>query len=188
MSFVEFFIIFVIIVIIVCYIHNYVNTEVEYVKSNIDGRLYLVLSLPDKQRAANFLAEINRDLIRLIKHLKAKYPDSEDYDRLYRNYDPDKMSEGTPDSNYTSYTINKSALVICIRQPDTHEFVEKNIVLYPAIHEICHIMTAEIGHTTTFWKNFKEVLTEAINMGVYQKVDFAKNPTPYCGLVLSSHI
>jgi hypothetical protein len=188
MSFVELFIVFIIVVILIMYIHNYVNSEVEYVKSTIDGRSYLVLSLPDKQKAADYIADINRDMMRLIKHLKAKHPEDEDYERLYRNYNPDAISEGSPESNYTSYTVNKSSLVLCIRQTDTHAFVPKNVVLYPVIHEVSHLACNEVGHTPKFWKLFKQILQEAIDIDIYKKQNFKANPQPYCGLILSTSI
>ena len=189
MSFVEMFIVFVLVIILVSYINNYVNSEVEYVKSRVDGRSYLVLSLPDKQEAADYLAEINQDLIKLIKHLKAKYPDNEDYDRLYNNYDPDRISEGSPDSSYTSYTVNKRALVVCLRHDDEKKtFVESNVLKYVAIHEINHMSCDEYNHTPKFWALFKHVLNEAVSIGLYTKVDYKAKPAPYCGITLNSSV
>jgi hypothetical protein len=187
MSFVEVFIIFIIVVILIMYIHNYVNSEVEYVKSRIDGRSYLVLSLPDKQEAADYLAEINQDIVKVVKHLRAKHPKDENFERLYKNYDPDAVSEGSPESNYTSYTVNKSSMVICIRQPG-NAFVRKNVVLYPVLHELGHIACIEVGHTKKFWEIFKTILIGAMEIGVYEKIDFKKKPEPYCGISISSSI
>jgi hypothetical protein len=187
MSFVEIFIIFIIVIMLIMYIHNYVNTEVEYVKSNVDARSYLVLSLPDKQKAADYLAEINQDIQALIKHLMAKYPQNEDYQRLYRNFDPDGISEGSPDSSYTSFSVNKSSMTICCRNTD-YGFVDKNVLLYVVIHELGHIACKAIGHVPEFWKIFKEILTEAVEIGMYQKEDYKANPVPYCGISISSTI
>jgi hypothetical protein len=187
MSFVEVFIVFIIVVILIMYIKNYVNSEVEYVKSQKDGRSYLVLSLPDKQKAADYLAEINGDILTLIKHLRAKYPGNKNYERLYKNYDPDAISEGSPESSYTSYSVNKSAMVICIRQTD-HSFVDKNILMYVVLHETAHMANETVGHPPEFWKIFKEILDEAINIRIYSKQDFKENPQPYCGITISSHI
>jgi hypothetical protein len=188
MSFVEIFIIFIIVVMIIMYINNYVNTEVEYVKSKVDGRSYLVLSLPDKQNAADYLAEINGDLQALIKHLRAKYPQNENYQRLYKNFDPDGISEGSPDSSYTSFSVNKSQMTICIRQEGSYEFVDKNIILYVVIHELGHMACSQIGHVPVFWAIFKEILTEAVEIGMYKKEDYKSNPAPYCGISISSSI
>jgi len=187
MSFVEIFIVFIIVIILVMYVNSYVNAEVEYVTSKIDMRSYLILSLPDKQKAADFLADINKDLIRITKHLRAKYPNNSDYERLYRNFDPNQVSEGSPQSSYTSYSVNKSQLVICLRQTD-NIFVEKNTLMYVVLHELGHFACEEIGHTPKFWKIFKEILEEAMAIGLYKKVDFKNNPQPYCGIKITSSI
>jgi len=187
MSFVEIFIVFIIIVILAMYISNNMNAEVEYVRSRVDQRTYLVLSLHDKQEAADYLAGINKDLIRITKHLMAKYPDDENYKRLYNNFDPSQVSEGSPQSSYTSYSINKSQLVICIRQTD-NKFVRKNIVMYVVLHELGHFACDEIGHTPKFWKIFKNILEEAIAIGLYQKEDFKAKPQPYCGIEITSSV
>ena len=46
------------------------NQEISQVKSLIDDRTYIVRKLPDSQRAADKLAEINRKIINLIDSLK----------------------------------------------------------------------------------------------------------------------
>lgn len=187
MSAVELFIVFAIVIILAMYINNYVNAEVEYIKSKVDGRSYLVRSLPDKQEAADYLARINADLQKLVRHLRAKYPNDADYKRMYENFDPDAISEGSPESNYTSYTVNKTALVICIRQVD-HSFVKKNVVMYLVLHEMGHMACPEVGHTPMFWDVFKKVLREAVKMGLYSKIDFKNKPEPYCGISIRSSV
>jgi hypothetical protein len=49
-------------------------------------------------------------------------------------------------------------------------------------------MTKEIGHPPTFWKNFKRLLTVAIDAKIYKKIDYAKNPVEYCGLSIKSSV
>ena len=49
---------------------TYVIGAREYVKSGIDGREYLVRSLPDKQEAADMLANVSKKLQTLVKHLE----------------------------------------------------------------------------------------------------------------------
>jgi hypothetical protein len=167
---------------------RHIDNEVEYVRSTIDRKLYLVRSLPDKQQAADILADINQDMIRLIKHMQVKFPSSSDVKMLYDNYDPTAISEGSPESGYTSYSVNKGEkLVICIRNTD-QSFVDKNVVLYPTIHELGHLMTHEIGHTPLFWQNFKILLQEAVEIDLYKKIDFKNKPTPYCGITITSSV
>lgn len=188
-TFLDFFIIFIIVIILFLYIKNF-YAEVTYVKSTIDGRNYLVRKLKDRQQASDMLASINADLQKLINHLVAKFPDRKEIKQLFENYNPNNISEGSAQSGYTSYSVNKGErLILCIRQKDAIDsFVDKNVVMYVAIHELSHLATESIGHDQTFWDNFKFILQEAVSIGIYKKIDFANNPSPYCGLKISNSI
>ena len=163
--------------------------EIEYVRSKLDDRTYLVRKLDDKQAAADAIAKIIRECQKLIKHLQIKFPEREDVKQLARNFNPDNVSEGSNESGYTSYSINKGEkIILCIRQKDTNEIVEHNILMYVTIHELAHLMTSEVGHTPLFWDNFKFILQEAVEIGIYKKVDFAAEPAKYCGIKITSSI
>lgn len=184
----ECFILFVMVVIMVMYIQNFYG-EVDVISSTVDKRNYVVQKLPDKQEAANILAAVNKDILKLIWHLRAKYPDNADVKKLYTDYNPNALSEGSITSGYTSYSVNKGEKVIlCIRQSDK-SFVDKNIILYVAIHELAHIYThQEVGHTDLFWKNFKFLIEEAVSIGIYKKEDYSKYPKDYCGIKITSSV
>lgn len=187
MSIVEVFVIFIMAVILVMYIKSHYG-EVGFVKSKLDQREYLVRQLPDKQQAADYLADINRDLVKLCRHMMAKYPNNKDVQQLYRNFNPEAVSEGSLESGYTSYSVNKGEkIILCIRQRD-RSFVDKNVVMYVAIHELGHLMTPEIGHTDSFWNNFRFLLDEAIQIGIYKKADFKHAPQDYCGIKITSSV
>lgn len=188
MSFLEYFVIFIMIIIVVLYIkQNY--GEVEYVKSRVDNKTYLVRKLSDKQKAADLLASINKDCLALIKHLQEKYPNNDDIRRLAKNYNPDNVSEGSNESGYTSYSINKGEkIILCLRQKEDNAFVDKNVILYVTIHELAHLMTSELGHTDMFWDNFKFILKEAVEQKIYTKVDYNKTPSRYCGIKITSSV
>lgn len=189
MRFFDFFLIFVIALIVVMFIQNHYG-EVEYVRSQLDGRAYLVQRLPNSSQAADYLADMNKRLMRVTRHLYAKHPTNQDIERLYVNYNPENVSEGGPDSGYTSYSVNKGEkLILCIRQNDNKKtFVDKNVVMYVALHELAHLMTKEIGHTDSFWANFKFILEEAISIGEYEKVNFNTDPKDYCGIKISTSV
>jgi hypothetical protein len=186
LPFAEIFVVFVMSLILVMYLMNHYG-EVEYVKGK-DNREYLVRNLSDKQEAADLLASITKDLNTLVNHMMAKYPDSPEANRLYKNFNPNAISEGSVDSGYTSYSVNKGEkIILCIRQKD-QTFVDKNTIMYVAIHELGHLMTADIGHTPSFWKNFKFLLQEAIDMRLYTKKDYADDPQDYCGIKITNSI
>lgn len=204
-TFLDIFIIIIILVLVVLFIKkNY--GEVEYKKSSIDNKTYLVKKLPDSQKAADILAGINIKIQRFIKHMLSKYADAAssksdasdpsdaasaaaDVKRLYENYNPENISEGTSEHGYTSYTINKGErIIVCIREKDTMKFSDENAVMYVVIHELTHMAITEIGHTPLFWDKFKWFLEEAVQIGIYKKVDYAKNPVNYCGIQLTTSV
>jgi len=190
MSFLDIFVLFVLVAIGLIYIKKH-YAEVEYITSKVDGKKYLVLSLPDKQEAADTLARLNQDMLKLIEHLVEKFPDNPAVKRLKNNYDSNNISEGSPYSGYTSYTVNKGQkLVLCIRQKDTTKKLikDRNLLRYVVFHEAGHYASKGIGHNKEFWKNFKFILNEAVEIGLYKKVDYKDNPQPYCGITVSSSI
>lgn len=187
MSFTDIFILFVITLVLIMFIQNHYG-EVEYVQSSVDRREYLVRKVDNKDQAADYLADVNVRLVKLVRHMMAKYPDNADAQRLYKNYNPNAISEGSIESGYTSYSVNKGEkLILCIRQKD-RSFVNLNVVMYVAIHELAHIMTKEVGHTETFWNNFKFLLNEAIEIDIYKKVDFNEEPQDYCGIRITNSV
>lgn len=173
--------------------HNYYN-EVDYVLSSVDNRYYIVKSMDNKQDAADLLAKLNLKLITLVNHVRdmksTKKVTDEDRQRLYANFNPDNISEGSYDTGYTSYSINKGEkIIMCLRSKNNpSELVKLNVLMYVAIHELSHLMTKEVGHPKIFWHNFKFLLKEAVKLKLYKKVQFSDNPVDYCGIKIKSSI
>lgn len=165
---------------------NFTN-EVSYMKSSIDDKEYLVRNMDDKQEAANVLANIRMKLEKICSAMKEKYPDDESVLRMIRKFNPDNITEAGKNNQYTSYSVNKGEkLVFCIRQKDEKEsIVEDNTITFVAIHELAHIMTKSVGHTEEFWSNFKRLLNEAIEAGLYTKENYSEAPKDYCGIKVS---
>ena len=94
------------------------------------------------------------------------------------NFKPDRIMESTPDSKYTSYSVNKGEKIFfCIRAKDsTNEIINLNTLLFVAIHEMAHVMTKSIGHTKEFWNNFRFLLRVAVKNNIYQYQNFSSNP------------
>jgi hypothetical protein len=190
-TFADFMVIFVLIAIALSYARSQ-TAEVEFVVSSVDRRRYLVRKLRDSQKAADALARVNAKLQALVRHMVAKFGTTdESVRRLYENYDPDALSEGSEESGYTSYSVNKGEkIVLCIRQRDERKtLVDDNVVAYVAIHELAHLMTYdEVGHTPAFWANFRTLLAEAVDLGLYAKTDYASKPVDYCGIKITSSV
>ena len=159
------------------------SNEITLCKASTDGKDYLVRNLPDREEAANLLADTKYRCVKVVKYLAVKYPNNASVKRLHMKYNPDNISESTKNSKYTSYSVNKGEkIVFCLRSRDENEnLVDQNVLMFVALHELAHVMTKSIGHTKEFWDNFRFLLKESIKAGVYKKQDFRRNPVKYCG-------
>lgn len=175
----------IVIVIVLSFFLHYESkySELTYVESNIDNRQYLVRNVSDKQEAADMLATIRKNLDSIVSYLKDNNKHDARVQRLIDNYRPEKLSESIPNTNYTSYSVNKGEkIVFCIRSKDEkQELVDINTIMFVAIHELAHVMTKSIGHTEEFWNNMKFLLKKGIDIGVYKHHDYKNDPVPYCG-------
>ena len=161
-----------------------------HVTSTVDNKEYLVRNTDDKQEAANLLANIRLKLNNLKVHLEIKYPDKPQIKQLKRNFeaDPSRFYESTPDSDLTSYSVNKGESVhLCLRQRENNDetLVQENVIMFVAIHEMAHMITKTVGHGEDFWNNFGWLLKEAEATQLYTPQDFKARPVKYCGMSIT---
>lgn len=166
-------------------IYSSYDDNLEKVVSNVDNREYIVQDKEDSKDAADLIAKIREKLVLLVNHLIKAYPNDERIEMLKENFNPDALREGVDNSGYTSYSLNKGEkIVLCLRNKD--KLMDLNTMMFVCLHELTHICTADIGHTDVFWRNFKWILEESINIGIYVKQDFHKEPVEYCGMKITS--
>ena len=176
-------------VVIVGYMCHYIIQKLNKttVRSTVDNREYEVRDLPDKLDAANMLSDISDKLTTLVEHVVSNHPNREGIQQLKRNFNSRNIIENTPGGKYTAYSVNKGEqLALCLRDAKDDTFIELNLIIFVAIHEISHVMTDEVGHTKNFWTNMRYLLEGAEKLGVYRPEDYSKNPKMYCGLEINS--
>lgn len=160
-------------------------SKIETIVSIVDNRNYEVQIKNDAQEAADLIAQIREKLILLVQHLIKAFPNEDRTEQLKKNFKPDNIKEGIDDPNYTSYSINKGEqIVLCLRT--NNKLMDLNTMMFVVLHELSHICTISIGHTPEFWENFKWILEEAINIGVYKKQEFKLNNVDYCGIKITN--
>ena len=168
---------------------NYLRRSfyLDKIESSVNGKKYYVRNLPDKKEAANKLANIGIKLKKLVDSLDLKDEEKGEYNqKLKDNFNSDYITENIPGSQYVAYSVNKGEeLSLCVREKDTEKFMDDNIILFVAIHELSHIMTPETGHTPLFWDNMKYLLEKASSIGIYNPVDYSKDPRMYCGMEIN---
>jgi hypothetical protein len=124
---------------------------------------------------------------KLVKYLGEKYPDRGNVKRLVKNFNPQKVKEILPTSKYTAYSENKGEkLAFCTTTTKKgNKLIDKNTLMFVALHELSHIATKSIGHTTEFWENFKYLIQNAEKINIYKPVNYKEKPKEYCGMTIT---
>lgn len=158
--------------------------------------------------AAETMDSLNTYAHRLIKKLNEKYNhDSRGIDiikpeyrdivingiiDLTKNFKTANMEENIPERSGgdTSYVIDKGdVFAMCLRDPKKNNLVDvandMNELKFVLIHEMAHLFTTTFGHDKLFWNNFKFILQEAVELGIYTPVNYKVDKQPYCGIVIS---
>ena len=110
--------------------------------------------------------------------------------RLKKGYNPQKINETLPTSEYTAYSENKGKkIAFCLnkKKDDNRNLIDINTLMFVAIHEMSHIASVSIGHNTEFWDNFKFLLKEAAEAKLYIPINYKKENEEYCGMKITDN-
>ena len=179
-------------------------SESTYIKSEFDKNIYHIRGGKSKsthylKNSANILAEINLRILKLIDYLDSKYDSKSNkyyfIKLLKENYKPQILSEGALDHRFTTYTVDKNDMHICLRTRDSKEEIyDINILMYVIIHELAHLCNYDTnnkpiyGHGSEFKYKFRFLLMEAIKCGVYEYTNYEMTPKEYCGITINTTI
>lgn len=180
-------------IIFLVWTNSYENDNMIRIKSPVDNKYYWVRNLPDKENAANTLAKIRENIVKLVNYLKKnqdKFPKKLSYIKdLIRRTKVINIMETPKDDKYTSYTINKGEkIVFCLRHKTINSIHDMNTLMYVVIHELAHVGCPEYGHTPLFKKIFKFLLKQSVKIGIYTPVNYIINPQNYCGMVINEYL
>tara|TARA_B110000259_G_C14019895_1_gene402628 strand:+ start:388 stop:966 length:579 start_codon:yes stop_codon:yes gene_type:complete len=167
-------------------INMYNEKDLVKITSDVDNEKYTVQIKHDSKEAADLIAKIKQRIITLIEHMEKTFGISDErVANLKNNFRPDRLKEGVDTPGYTSYSVNKGEqIVLCLRNKDA--LVDINTMMFVVLHEMAHLASVSIGHTEEFWNNFRWILEESINIGIYVKQDFEKKSVEYCGMDITS--
>lgn len=184
----ELFILILIIVISFIFINKKIKRDEQIdVVLGPDNKKYVVRKFPNSDEAARKLARINNNIDKIIKKLKDD--NKNDYgEKLERKYNDEKLGETIPGtSEYKSYSVNKGEEIkICLRNEDTNDFIDDNIIMFVVIHELAHVITDTTGHTDEFWDKMKYLLEISEDINIYKPVNYEETPEIYCGMEINS--
>lgn len=73
--------------------------------------------------------------------------------------------------------------MLCLRDNENpHNIVDIDTLMFVVLHEAAHVANYdEWGHETRFWRIFKYLLEEAVEVGIIRPIDYIRKPKNYCG-------
>lgn len=162
--------------------------QLKCVISDIDGIKYCVRERKNLHNAADKLATVNSNMKKLVHYCQNSFPEDERVKRLVAGFNPKRIVEVLPTSEYTAYSENKGEkLAFCLSKEKNkkNNLIDINTLTFVALHELSHVCTISIGHTTEFWDNFKFLLIQANKINIYNPVDYSKEPERYCSMEIT---
>jgi|LakMenEpi03Aug12_release.lakeMendotaPanAssembly.Ray.scaffolds.fasta_scaffold21081_5 hypothetical protein len=123
----------------------------------------------------------------LVDHMhKYAYPSGEVSKRLYNRWktirnDSDGLKEISYRENTAAYTISKSKIRICVKNKN-NIYEDENTMMFVMLHELGHIMSESMHHTSEFKENFSLIVQKAIEMNLYRYEAFSSYPKNFCGV------
>ncbi len=160
--------------------------QLKCIVSDVNGKKYCVRERKNIEKATDLLAKTTEHMKNLVNYVKEKYPTEPQVKRLVDNFNPKRIKEILPTSEYTAYSENKGEkIAFCLSsvdKKDVDNLIDENTLMFVALHEMSHVATESIGHTDEFWQNFKFLLKEASELGIYIPIDYKKQRQEYCGM------
>jgi hypothetical protein len=184
------------IIILVLFISYKIYLESEYIHlkciiSTVDGNKYCVRDRKNIKEAGDLLARTVNKLNKLIEILNnSKYKEQNNVKYLIKNYNPRKIYEILPTSQYTAYSENKGRkIAFCLNKEknNNNNLIDDNTLMFVALHELAHLSTRTVGHDDFFWKNFKFLIKVSSENNLYTVVDYKLQNTNYCGMQITNN-
>ena len=128
-------------------IYMYLDSDAFQLKcivSTVDGNKYCVREREKLQEAADMLARITVKCKELVEYMNEKHGDKENVKRLVDGYNPQRVMETLPTSEYTAYSENKGEkLAFCLNKEreGVSNMIDEHTLMFVAIHELSHVAT-----------------------------------------------
>jgi hypothetical protein len=145
---------------------------------------------PEEQTRLNELIRRGDLLVKYVED--KKYPSPDVARRLVHNWKTLRSNDRiglTPGSTDTpGFVVNKtSALQLCLtKDPAGNDIDDLNMASFVLVHEISHLGAIEYEHGEEFMRVFRPLLRAAIDLKIWNYVDYKKTPQEYCKFLVNS--
>jgi hypothetical protein len=150
-----------------------------WVESGLTGKSYRVKPLPDRQAAADRLADMELRLRSFLSAAEALAPGDARVGNVRRRWNG-TLAETPSGSEDIAYSIGKDSIYVCVRDAEGR-IDDLNTSMFVLVHELGHLATDDWGHPPVFWQNMKFLLELAERTGLYVYQDFDSSKVTYCG-------
>lgn len=178
-------------IILVVVMYFYMYKKGILVKSNVDQKEYFVrnVSLEYNQKAADTLANINKNIEILLEFLKKQNNGvyQKNIDLLLTRFNKETLMENILQID-TTFTIDKGLRIEMCLSDSNNNIYDINTLMFVILHELGHCASITYDHTPEFYKNFAYITKQAVNVGVYKYIDYNKSPLEYCGMKINNSI
>jgi hypothetical protein len=79
------------------------DKDVIRVKSTVDDQVYIVRDLPNSQEASNRLANLKKDILKFVDHMRKAHSEDHGVKRMLNNLRLNSLIECDPHHKYKSY-------------------------------------------------------------------------------------
>lgn len=178
----------ILILILICIIYMYISKN-NCIYNNNNFTKYKNI---DKKKY-KYLLIIERNIITIINYMynnrHTKFEDICDIiEQTFDKLDDLNIIDNMNNDKLTSYTINKKTFVFCIQSKTKDDmYYDVNLLMFVVLHEMAHFLCPYYdGHDDYFYKIFNILINVAVELGLYTKINFKKEPHEYCGLMINT--
>ena len=151
-----------------------------------NGKKYYLVPTKNKKllkQKADFLADIDINLTKVVKFMKEKeFPNKNSSNLCHKRYSKLRLCETPHNEVAAAYTLNKDTeMAICIISRETGKINNFNDAMFVSLHELAHVMSISTGHGPEFHTNNKHTIQAGLHLKVWMDPRYEKNPTNFCG-------
>lgn len=185
------------------------KSKVVAVKSSMDNNIYFVAAdLPDREKAANKMAEVNRRTQTLLQSIEEQLDGgrrivaedgtdiTDNMKQLVRKHYKKPMAFAeyhNPNDLTVGSNSDKGELIeMCLRsKDDPSKWNPDNSLFRVHVHELAHSADfhfrgdGEEAHGPVFRRLHKYLLGVSENLGIYDCAEYKRSGKRFCGLILS---
>lgn len=159
-----------------------------------NGQRYCVRDTKNKQAAAALLGTVVARCAAFVARLAQDHPHHPVAIRLRERFEPERMMETLPNSEYTAYSENKGEKIALCLTPKKDDaapnapLIDDHTLTFVALHELAHVGTVSTeDHGEDFWRNFTFLLENAQDQGIHASVDYRIHPVQFCSMQINDN-